>query len=100
MSGEAVALAGGRVPPPSPISAAAMDSTSAVGAAGGWGLNPGVMILPGLPWLPGTAPQEPWLGRMCPLGGELSTCLWSRHWPRKGGLLYCGRQGTPRALPL
>lgn len=35
------------------------------------GTNPGVTAVPGLLWPPGTAPQEPWLGRVCPLDGAV-----------------------------
>lgn len=52
------------------------------------GANPGVMILPSLPWLPGTAPREPWLGRMCPLGGAV-------HLPVESAPAPKGRASVP-----
>lgn len=52
------------------------------------GANSGVMTLTGLPWPPGTAPQEPRLGRICPLGGAV-------HLPVESAPALKGRASVP-----
>lgn len=52
------------------------------------GANPRVMTLPGLLWPPRTAPREPWLGRICPLGGAV-------HLPVESAPALKGRASVP-----